>query len=88
MIYHDGPDNSTGMREIVPLGLPELGLNFTWHDWGHFAATKSFDDPVCMHLSPPFSLESVLASDRFSLESPFHQPISFEREATAYDMSL
>jgi len=46
MIYHDGPDNSTGTREILPLGLPELKLNFTWHDWGHFAATKSFLDPV------------------------------------------
>eukprot|EP00966_Prymnesium_polylepis_P092230 2135458-Prymnesium_polylepis.1 len=28
------------------MGLPELGLNFSWHDWGHFAATKSFHDPV------------------------------------------
>ena len=42
--YHEGPVNSSGVREVLPLGLP--GLNFTWHDWGHFAATKSFHDPV------------------------------------------
>jgi len=45
-IYHEGPVNSSGIKEVVPLGLPELALNFSWHDHGHFAATKSFFDPV------------------------------------------
>eukprot|EP01047_Picozoa_sp_COSAG01_P024187 COSAG01_NODE_1487_length_10136_cov_8.813390_6_plen_770_part_00 len=45
-IYHEGPVNSSGVKEVVQLGLPSYGLNFTWLDWGHYAATKSFYDPV------------------------------------------
>jgi beta-fructofuranosidase len=44
--YDEGPVNSSGIKQVLSLGLPELGLNFSWHDHGQFAATKSFWDPV------------------------------------------
>ena len=41
--YDEGPLNSSGIKQVLPLGLPELGLNFTWLDHGHFAVrTASF----------------------------------------------
>ena len=55
VIYHEGAVNSSGVKEVLTLGVPELSLNASWFDtagagWtfdgGGFYASKSFYDPV------------------------------------------
>ena len=45
--YDEGPLNSSGIKQVLPLGLPELGLNFSWLDHGHFAVRTALD--ICHH---------------------------------------
>ena len=70
--YDEGPLNSSGIKQVLPLGLPELGLNFTWLDRGHFAVRTA--SLICCHALIDCLIERRVAGKLIRQPSPSGTP--------------